>query len=245
MSSFARPILALVAAALVSACTANVDGEKSAEQSAAQTTAQDMEIFNLEIACHLQIKPECVESGSLGCVEGHDQLYTAYIVDPRGTLPEHHKEVVHFDCPQRTDQGQVCPSPRQAVPDSYFTMKWSNIELCPNKPKVFTKVVRVADDDGCAIAASHGDTLCQAGQLFNDYSWSGGSEVTFWATCRHRGGCDFGAEASNVGTGLNQVTFKCDAMTAPQGNIPNLELREGMWKGKLGGYDEIVYGGCR
>lgn len=228
----------------LSAC-GGADGEPGDSQSAAQTVDADMEIFNLKIACHLEITPECVESGSLGCVEGHDQLYTAYIVDPRGTKPEDHREVVHFDCPQRTEEGQSCATPSQAIPDSYFTVEWKDIELCPNKPKVFTKVVHVADDDGCAIAASHGDTLCWAGQLFTDYKWTDGSEVTFWATCRHRGGCNFGAQASNVGAGKNQVTFKCEEMTAPEGPEEDVKYRKGMWKGDAFGYDQRILGGCR
>lgn len=162
------------------------------------------------VRCELDVVPECGRKGLLGdaCGEGHDALYTAYDVDDDG---EGHREVVHHTCLR----GRPCPL-------TPVTANVTRTLVAPESARGGTwrarASVRVADDDGCAIACDeHGDALCCAGlatRVAPRYRWADVTRVTLDVTCE-RAGCRVAAAATNRGAGPNQLAgLRCGVSPA-------------------------------
>jgi len=170
--------------------------------------------FTVKFACVLYYIPECTLN-VLGnrCVEGHDDLFTAYAVNLLNEANS--EEVINYNC--ATNKRPPCdpdpPNDAQQISGPFtwtFVSKW----LCPNDTDSGGKMTWIADDDGCQIACNHGDLWCCAALrtgLAPAFSWTEGSHVNQRVRCSYDG-CDASGDASNMGTGRNQAwAWDCTA----------------------------------
>ena len=201
---------------MVAACSSTND-DALGTSTAAVDTAIVAKTHVVTITCEAAVVPECVDVGWVRytCGEGHDELYTAYVVEPSASGTPSWREVIHHECAQ----GRPCPQDSIPVP---LTHTVRTEPLCPGESAAKTKNWTIADDDGCMIACAGGDNLCctaLATGVAPEFNWVDVTTINARVECTGDT-CTGAYSGSNRGTGSNQLAGVTCTFTDAIENAP-------------------------